>query len=208
MPPGDGSMKEKVQNQHKYMELLNINDEKQAVHEIRNLASNLSEHEHLIRSCIFDLHAAVEFELKRMLFWSFKHLLFITDDKGRNNRIKINYEKMIDRLNFMDVWRILKPVIIEWYSSFESIEKINITRNQAAHGNIDKVNYQGRNPFRDTDCFCQMYFDVWAIKQEIPKVFERMMLPHYKNRAYYEKYGDISVSKDIIDKIHSWYNEN
>ena len=193
---------------NQYMDLLNIKEEKQVLTEIRNLASELTEHDHLIRSCIFDLHAAVEIELRRIFFWKFQSLLFFTDDKSQNSNIKKKYEKMIDRLSFLDMWRILKPVMIDWYPSFDAIEEINKTRNQAAHGDIEKIRYKNRSPFKSADCLCQIYFDVWAIKQEIPKFFGRIMLPHYRCRAYYEKFGEIGVSKEIIQKVDDWYADN
>jgi hypothetical protein len=69
------------------------------------------------------------------------------------------------------MWRVLKPVMVEWSQDFESIEEINNTRNAAAHRNIARVTYKGRSPFTEPDCLCQMYFDVWAIKQSIAKFF-------------------------------------
>ena len=69
---------------------------------------------------------------------------------------------------------------------------INETRNLAAHGDITKVLYKGRSPFIDADCFAQMYFDVWAIKQAIPKFFwHTIQKPQARLRRYYEKFGDI-----------------
>jgi hypothetical protein len=39
----------------------------------------------------------------------------------------------------MDMWRILKPIMAEWYPDFESIEEINKPTNLAAHGKINKI---------------------------------------------------------------------
>ena len=156
-------------DKNRYRDLLNINSEAAVLPEIKKLASELTDKDHLIRSCIFDLHAAVEIELRRIFFFHFQPLLFLTDDKTENKKVKDRFEKMIDRLGFMDMWRVLRCVMIDWAPDFESIEEINKTRNQAAHGDIDKVTYKNRSPFKDPDCLCQMYFDVWAIKHEIPK---------------------------------------
>jgi hypothetical protein len=193
--------------QNRYMDLLNIKDEASALIQIKELASDLTDHEHLIRSCIFDLHAAVEIELRRIFFWHFQFLLFFTDDEKLNKKIKSNFEKMIDRSRFMDMWRILRPVMIDWYPDFDSIDKINETRNQAAHSDVKKVRYKGRNPFDNPDCLCQIYFDVWAIKRNIPKFFEHIVRPYYLNRAYYEKYGDIGISREVRDEVDSWYKK-
>jgi hypothetical protein len=193
---------------NRYMDLLNIDNEDQVLSEIKNLASELSDHQHLIRSCIFDLHAAVEIELRRIFFWHYSSLLPFTDDKDKNKVVKHSFEKMIQKLSFMDMWRILKPVMTPWYSSFEKIEAINSTRNQAAHTDIEKVQYDGRNPFDIPDSLCQMYFDVWAIKQEIPKFFEKMRSAYYYNRAYFKKYGDIGVPKEVREAVDGWYDSN
>jgi hypothetical protein len=193
--------------ENKNMDFLDIKDEESVLVRIKQLASDLTDHEHLIRSCIFDLHAAVEFELRRIFFWHFQSLLFFTDDTERNKKIKTSFEKMIERLGFMDMWRILKPVMIEWYPDFDNIDKINETRNKAAHSDVKKVRYKGRNPFDNPDCLCEIYIDVWAIKQCTPKFFDRMMRPFYLNRAYYNKYGDIGISREVIDEIDSWYEK-
>lgn len=91
--------------ENKYMDLLDITDDASVLRHIKQLASQLSDHEHLIRSCIFDLHAAVEVELRRIFFWHFRSLLFLTDNKSQNTKIKAGFEKMIENLGFMDMWR-------------------------------------------------------------------------------------------------------
>lgn len=55
-----------TQGGQRYLELLNLGSPEQAYAEIKKLASGLSDSEHLVRSCIFDLHAAVELELRRI----------------------------------------------------------------------------------------------------------------------------------------------
>src|ERR1700730_2146193 len=195
-------------NPKRSMDLLNIDDEAAVLQQIKQLASELSDHDHLIRSCIFDLHAAVEIELRRIYFHHFRSFFFITDDKSANRRIKDTFEKMIERLSFWDMWRVLKPIMVEWYSDFEAIEAINNTRNAAAHGNIEKVQYKGRSPFKEPDCLCQMYFDVLAIKQSIPKFFWCVKKPYYQLAAYYEKYGEIGTPQAIIDEVDKWYDES
>jgi hypothetical protein len=81
----------------------------------------------------------------------------------------------------------------KWYGDLEAIGAINETRNLAAHqSDIKKVLYEGRSPFFDADCFAQMSFDVWAIKQSMSKFFWfTIEQPREKLRRYYEKYGDI-----------------
>lgn len=76
-----------------------------------------------------------------------------------------------------------KPILIEWDPDFDSIDRINETGNQAAHSDIKKVTYKGRNPFDKPDCLCQLYFDVWAIKQGTSRFFGRITRPYYLNSA-------------------------
>jgi hypothetical protein len=193
---------------NQYMDLLNINDEEAVLQVIKRLASQLSDHDHLIRSCIFDLHAVIEIDLRDIFFQHFQSLLFITSDKTANLRIKSAFEKMIARLSFWDMWRVLKPIMIDWYPDSESIEEINNTRNAVAHANLDNVKYKGRSPFREPDCLCQMYFDVWATKQTMPRFTARIKRPFYQLRAYYQKYGDIATPQELRDEVDKWYTES
>lgn len=156
------------------------------------MASGLSDSQHLIRSCIFDLHAAVELELRRIIYHTFKSQLFLTSDEKQNEKTIAAMEKSIERLSFIDMYRILRPVLNSWpYPDLQSIGALNDARNAAAHGDaVDKVLYKGRNPFTNADCFAQMYFDVWAIQHEIAKFFDHAIeKPIRQLRRYVDKYG-------------------
>jgi hypothetical protein len=192
---------------NRYMELLDVKDQASAVDTIQKRVSNLSPEEHLIRSCIFDLHAVIETELRRIYFFHFQTLLPLTNDKENNKKIKARFEKMIEGRSFGDMWRVLKPVILEWYKDFESIEEINNVRNKAAHGAVDKVIYKNRNPFKDPDCLCQMLCDVEGINECMGRFFSHMRKPIWQCRAYYERYGDIGISREIIDEVGRFYDE-
>ncbi len=181
-----------TEGSNRYLDLMNFRSAEEAYAEVKKLVSNLSDKEHLIRSCIFDLHAAVEIELRRVFYHTFHAQLFLTDDEGHNEEVKANFEKMIDRLGFMDMFRVLRPVLLSWpYPDLESIQAINETRGQAAHGgDPGKVRYKGRNPFQDGDCFAQIYFDVWAIKGSMTKFFEwTIERPKVVLKRYTDKYG-------------------
>jgi hypothetical protein len=52
--------------QNRYLDLMDYHSAEEAYEQLRKLASDLTSDQHLIRSCIFDLHAAVEVELKRI----------------------------------------------------------------------------------------------------------------------------------------------
>jgi hypothetical protein len=89
----------------RYMELLNLKTREEAYQYVKKLASNLNEEQHTVRSCIFDLHASVELELRRIYYHLFKQLLFLTDDEAENEKTRAdvqspptNYEQMVWRL--------------------------------------------------------------------------------------------------------------
>jgi DNA-directed RNA polymerase subunit F len=183
---------EEPQRPDRYLELMNFSSPEEAYERVKELASGLSDNQHLIRSCIFDLHAAIELELRRILYHTFKAQLFLTSDEKKNSATIAEMDKMIRRLSFMDMYRILRPVLESWpYGDFQSIGPLNDARNTAAHGDaVDKVLYKGRNPFMDADCFAQMYFDVWAVQQGIAKFFDRVVdRPSRVLKRYVEKYG-------------------
>lgn len=132
-----------------YLALMNFVSAEEAYEQVKKLASDLSDKEHLIRSCIFDLHAAVEIELRRVLYHTFYGQLFLTDDEEANTKSVEEFARAIDRLGFMDMFRILRPVLLSWpYDDLKSIQAVNETRNQAAHGDISKVRYKGRDPLK------------------------------------------------------------
>jgi len=47
-------------NTNRYLDMLNFRTAEEAYAEVKRIASSLTDHEHLIRSCIFDLHDAAE----------------------------------------------------------------------------------------------------------------------------------------------------
>ena len=182
------------QNERRYMDLLSLGSREDVYREVKQLASELSDDEHLVRSCIFDLHAAVEIELRRIYYHVFKSLLFLTSDETENAQILAKFEKMIERLSFTDMYRVLKPILNSWpYPDLEAIGEINDTRNKAAHGgSTNKVLYKNRNPFSEPDAFAQMYFDVWAMKQSFAKFFDWTIAgPRERLKRYFEKFGEI-----------------
>ena len=186
------SHKNTEQSSDRYLNLMNFDSAEQAYAEVKQLASGLSDDEHLVRSCIFDLHAAIELELRRIYYHTFKTHLFLTDDEKQNDKVTKDFSKKIERLGFMDMYRVLRPCLNSWpYPEFAYIQDINNARNAAAHSDaIESVNYKGRNPFKDADCFAQMYFDVWAIKQNMAKYFDYTIEKQSRTlKRYIDKYG-------------------
>ncbi len=175
-----------------YLDLMNFRTPEEAYMRVKQWSSDLTDDEHLIRSCIFDLHAAVEIELRRIFYHTFKAHLFLTDDEERNEKTIANFDKMIARRGFSEMYRILGPIFDSWLMpDLKSIQNINEARNAAAHGNsVDRVDYKGRNPFKDADCFAQMFFDAGAIQQCLAKYFYMVIeRPTAQLRRYVEKYG-------------------
>jgi hypothetical protein len=179
-----------VNKKNRYLDLMNSTPQ-EAYQRVKDLSSELSDDEHFIRSCIFDMHAAVEIELRRIFYHTFKAHLFLTDDEVKNQKTIAKFDKMIARLGFSDMHRILEPIFDSWvYPDLKSIKNINETRNAAAHGNVDRVHYKGRNPFKDADCFAQMFFDVDAIRKSVAKYFDFVIeRPVRTLRRYIKKYG-------------------
>jgi hypothetical protein len=64
---------------NRYLELLNLKTREQVYHKVKEMASNLTEDQHTVRSCIFDLHALVELELRRIYY----HLFNLTESESR-----------------------------------------------------------------------------------------------------------------------------
>lgn len=181
-----------TEESRRYLDLLNFASAEEAYAEVKKLASDLPDHDHLIRSCIFDLHAAVENELRRVFYHTFKSQLFLTNDESKNLEVWADFESMIRKLGFGEMHRMLRPILKHWpYPDLNQIGAINETRNQAAHGgDVEAIRYRGRNPFRDGDSFAQMYFDTWAIKQSLTKFFENGVTANETRlKRYVQEYG-------------------
>jgi len=98
------------------------------------------------------------------------------------------------------MYRVLRPVLESWpYPDLQSIGPLNDARNLAAHSDaIDRVLYKGRNPFTEADCFAQMYFDVWAMRQEVAKFFDRAIERSVRVlKRYVDKYGPANYRRRL-----------
>jgi hypothetical protein len=175
----------------RYLDLVGFSSPQQAYKRIKEWVSSLSDDEHLIRSTIFDIHAGIELELRQIMYHYLKALVFQTDDEKENEAAMKPFEKMIERLSFGDMYRILKPILESWaYPDLQSIGPINELRNQVAHrAAVDEIRYKGRNPFRDADAFAQVFFEAWAVRQKLTKFFERAIEdPRALCKRYYQQY--------------------
>jgi hypothetical protein len=80
-------------------------------------------------------------------------------------------------MTFSQVHRLLKPAFDSFPGpDLANAEPINNLRNQVAHdGDVSKIVYKGRNPFRDADCVAELFFDWQGFHKEIGHFHERMI---------------------------------
>ena len=87
--------------ENRYIDLLNIDDEAAVLQVIKKLASQLSDHEHLmVCSCIFDLSCCRRNRLTKDIFLHFQPLLFLTSDEVENRGVKQQFEKIDRQVKF------------------------------------------------------------------------------------------------------------
>jgi len=175
-----------------YMDMLSCHSEEQLFAKVRQLTSSLTDREHDILSVILQLHAAVEDELRQVLRDSLHDHLFLSDDDSENSKTETRFIKMVSKLGFINMYRLLKPALKSWpYPELDDLPVINETRNQATHGrDLTQVEYKGRNPFEDADCLAQMFLDVFAIRKVMKKFRDHAVNRQATYlRRYIEKYG-------------------
>jgi hypothetical protein len=177
---------------NRYLNLLNLSGTDDVILKISELSSDLSDEDHRIRSSIFDLHAALHLELRRIFYHIFRPLVFLDDEDGDQREAALEkFDKRIGKLGHLEIFRVLEPILLFWPLDFDAFIELDRTRNQIAHGApIDHVSYKNRNPFTNADCFAQMYFDVWAAQQAVAKFFDTAIEePRERLRRYQKKFG-------------------
>ena len=175
----------------RYLDLVGFSAPEEAYKKIKEWVSGLSDDQHLIRSTIFDIHAGIELLLRQILYHYLKALIFQTSNEKENEKTLEPFDKMMEKLGFSSMYRILKPILDSWpYPDLANIQPINDLRNQVAHSNlVDEIKYKGRNPFKEEDAFAQVFFEAWAIKQELTKFFYKAVEdPRFMCKKYYEVY--------------------
>jgi hypothetical protein len=145
---------------NKYTDFIHCRTPEEVRAKVREWSSSLSDQDHLIRSTILDIHANIEHRLKQILYHHMSPLILQGDNKQKNTKRRIALERTIDRMSFMNIYRLLKPCLDAFSSSeLSCIRDINEVRNQVAHGDIEKVSYKGGNPFIDHDCLAQLFVE-------------------------------------------------
>ena len=174
------------------MDMLSCRSDEEVYAKVRQLAGNLTDKEQTVLSVILQIHASVEDQLRQVLQLTLHSQLFLTDDDTENEKTENRYTKMIDKLGFRDMQRLLEPALNSWpYPELSDISEINTARNQAAHArDISRVSYKGRNPFTDPDCLAQMFIDAFAFRSAMRKFVDHAVTRQQTIlKRYIEKYG-------------------
>ncbi len=160
---------------------------------LRGWCEGLTDEEHLSRSIILEIHASLEFDMKRILYQQMLPLLVHMhgeDDAYEKSRDQL--WNVIRRMPFMGVYRLLKPCFDAFpRPGLRAIPAINEVRNVAAHGDVDSVSYRGRNPFRDFDCLAQIFLESQFARMALVDIHEKMIdEPRYAVKMHAEFYRD------------------
>ena len=161
----------------RYMDLISCRTPEEVYARVREWSSDLSDEHHLIRSTILDIQAEVERTLKQVLYQILHPVVFHGEDETEHEAYRAKLEDMVTGLPFSTVHRLLKsPLDAYPADEFDDIQAINEARNYVAHrADISKMSYKSRNPFSDPDCFAQLFFDGWAIRQQLTKFYDTMI---------------------------------
>lgn len=187
---------------NRYMNLINCSTFEEVYAKVRSWSSDLSDHVHLVRSTILDIHLDIERVLKQILYHVLLGIIFHGEDEAEYELHCKKLEEMVSNLNFATVHRLLRPAFEAFAApDLANIQPINQLRNSVAHAkDVENVLYKGRSPFTDPDCLAQLYFDGWAVRQELGHFFERMiddprrLMDHYAS-FYRENYDRLKGNK-------------
>ena len=156
-----------------FSKLINCSTPEEVRKAILKWTSKLSEKDHLIKAAILEIHANLEELLKDILYEILLDSLPYTADNKEYENNKKNLQKKTSKLSFSLVYNLLKPALDAFNSKdLNNINEINQVRNLCVHGNIEKVLYKNRNPFKNHDCLAQIFFESWAAGEKLNKYFE------------------------------------
>jgi hypothetical protein len=160
-----------------YLELLNCSTPNEIYQKAREFSSDRSVDEHLIRSTILDIHANVESMLKKVLYQHMLCILFQDNDRKENKKREKSLSDAITRMNFTDVYRLLKPCLDAFPApEFADIEPINLLRNKVTHSwSGEQVTYKGRNPYKDPDSLAELFVNGWAVREQLSHFYQVMI---------------------------------
>ena len=171
---------------------------------LRGWCESLTDDEHVIRSIILQIHASVEFDMKRIFYQQMMPLLCQMDgEDAAYERNKEQLWKVVRKMNFMTVYRLLKPCFDAYpCPDFESIPKINDVRNLAAHGEVDRVSYRRRNPFRVFDCLAQIFLESQSARMALDDLHTKMIdEPRYAAKVHAQFYREHGGEAELLPPV-------
>lgn len=180
-----------------YSKLIDCNKPEEVLEKVKKLSSSLSNDEHIIRSIILDIHASVEMRMEQILYYHMSSITFKDANGKIDEKAKEKLVDTISNMSFYRIYELLEPCFKAFpHGDLQHIKDINNVRNKTAHGDIDKVRYKGRNPFRNFDCLAQIFVDSFAAKKALSKFYERMI---DDPKALFEIYKE-EYEKQIAEK--------
>ena len=181
-----------------YIELMNCHNEDEVIERIREWSSDLSPHEHLIRSTILEIQASLEGLMKDLYCKVLLLVLFQGNDEKENMKNQDDLKKSVTRLSFSSIYRILRPILQAYPDpDLTFINEINELRNQVAHlRNISEIQYKGRNPFHDVDALAQIYWEARAARDALRKFYQIMIKEPNSINTHYAKFYRENFEKE------------
>ena len=160
-----------------YMEMIHCQSPDEVYATVRRWMSLLSDHEHLVRSTILDIHMDVERVLKMALYQALLDVIFHGDDEAEYECRCEQLEKMVMKMSYSYVYRLLTPAFDAFPADdLAAVMAINEVRNSVAHNvKPEQVQYKGRSPFTNADCLAQLYLDSFDLCESVEK-FIRVMV--------------------------------
>ena len=174
-----------------YMAMMDCQSSDEVYEKVSSWSSELSTHDHLVRSTILDIQASLEGLLKNVYFHILLTVLFQGKDKKKNESARDELFKTITRMNFSSIYRTLRPILQTYPDSdLYPIQAINDLRNDVAHSNeFSSIQYKGRNPFKDADSLAQVYLEAWAARESLKEFYHHMVKDPAAISAHYPEFG-------------------
>jgi len=156
----------------RYLKLLGCDVPDQVWQWVPRWSSDLTEREHLVRSAILEIHASIEERLKFILYEKLSEYIYVdtSDPEGRAkaDRQKAALRKHVDRMSFGAVYALLKPCLDSFHEpELSHIRDIQRVRNDVTHEDLGATRYKERSPFDDPECFAQLFFDGFVVRQHL-----------------------------------------
>jgi hypothetical protein len=182
----------------RYTAFMNCSTPEQVVQAARRWSSDVTDHEHLVRSTILEIDAGIEVLLKKILYEKLSELVWVdtlaTDGEERAVEQRESLSKYVERMSFGAVHSMLKPCLEAFdKDQLAPIGDIRRLRNEVTHGIPDRANYKGRNPFRDSECLAQLFVESWVVREQLSELIMHRIdgarALHRQNAEFYDKHA-------------------